>query len=163
MFIAHLPAGYLTANLLARKHKNRSSLIAVGLVCSILPDFDLLWFYLVDNRQTAHHEYFFHWPLFWCFLAFATWILSWILGQGQIRRYILVALTCLLVHMLLDSFAAEIYWLRPFSDFHLNAVEVPAKFEWWVWSFVFHWTFAVEIGICLAAAIVFLRNKKNAI
>lgn len=69
MFIAHLPAGYLVARHLANGHERRKWLIIAGLCASILPDLDLLWFYLIDNRQTAHHAYVFHWPLFWIFLA----------------------------------------------------------------------------------------------
>ena len=77
------------------------------------------------------------------------------------QAYILVGLVCLTLHMFLDSFAAEIYWLKPFSDMHLNVVEVPARYGWWVWNFVFHWTFAVELAICLVAAAVLVR-KRNA-
>lgn len=160
MFIAHLPAGYLAADLIASiKDQDRRGLIAVGLIASILPDTDLLWFYLVDNRQTAHHEYVFHWPLFWISIAFVVWAISWITDQRWIRPYILMALIGSLLHMMLDSFAAEIYWLRPFSEFHLNAVKVPARFEWWVWNFILHWTFAVELAICATAILVYRRRK----
>ncbi|MEE9389577.1 MAG: metal-dependent hydrolase [Paracoccaceae bacterium] len=161
MFIAHIPAGYLAASLFARKQKNRRSVLAVGIVCSVLPDMDLLWFYLVDSRQVAHHNYIFHWPLYWLSLALAGWIASWVLGHKGMRAYILVALICLLLHTLLDSFAAEIYWFRPFSDIHLNVIEVPARYGWWVWNFVFHWTFTVELAFCFVAAIVYFRRKND--
>ena len=55
MFVAHIPAGYLLTRYLSRGHADRKALILTGLVASVLPDTDLLWFYLVDNRQTAHH------------------------------------------------------------------------------------------------------------
>jgi inner membrane protein len=161
MFIAHIPAGYLASNLIAQKQTNRFRLLAFGIGCSILPDLDLLWFYLVDNRQTAHHAYIFHWPLFWCALALAAWFFSWTTKKAWMQTYILVGLVCLTLHMFLDSFAAEIYWLKPFSDMHLNVVEVPARYGWWVWNFVFHWTFAAELAICLAAAAALVR-KRNA-
>ncbi len=161
MFIAHIPAGYLATNLLVRKQENRRGLLAVGLLCSILPDFDLLWFYLVDNRQTVHHEYLFHMPLFWISLALAAWFIAWIAGLKEMRSYIVVALVSVLLHLLLDSFAAEIYWLRPFSDVHLNLIEVPARFGWWVWNFIFHWTFAAELAIVAAAAIVWWRRTNG--
>jgi inner membrane protein len=159
MFIAHIPAGYLAASLAARKNENNRKLVATGLFFSVLPDFYLLWFYLVDNRQTAHHEYIFHWPLFWISAALLVWATSRALGKNDIQPYITVALVCLLLHMALDSFAAEIYWLRPFSDVHVNAVEVLPRFEWWVLNFVFHWTFAAEIAICVAAAVLFWRKN----
>ena len=57
-----------------------------------------------------------------------------------------------------DSIAAEIYWLAPFPDFHLNAVRVPARYDWWVWNFILHWTFAIEIAICLAPGLLLRRT-----
>lgn len=163
MFIAHLPAGYLATRGLNRRFglapDRARSLLAVALLCSVLPDFDLLWFYLVNDRQTAHHAYITHWPLFWIAVAALAAMMPW----GEHRRtalaYIATGATCLLLHMAMDSFAAEIYWLRPFSDFHLNVVEVPARFDWWVWNFVLHWTFAVEVAICIAALTVAIFSR----
>jgi inner membrane protein len=162
MFIAHIPAGYLASSLIVQKQTNKCRLLAFGIGCSVLPDLDLLWFYLVDNRQTGHHAYIFHWPLFWCALAMGAWLFSWHTKKAWMHAYIVVGLVCLTLHMFLDSFAAEIYWLKPLSDMHLNVVEVPAQYNWWVWNFVFHWTFAVELAICLVAAAVFLSKRSPA-
>ena len=165
MFIAHLPAGYLATRGLARRLEvppaQRGRLLAFGLVCSVLPDADLLWFYLIDNRQTEHHHYVTHWPLTWVALAVLAAALPWGAKRGAAHAFILTGLACLLLHMALDSFAASIFWLRPFSDLHLNAVTVPARFDWWVWNFVLHWTFAAEIAICLAAIIVAARHGRR--
>ncbi len=69
MFIAHLPAGYvLTRHLLDRAPAGDAlsrRILAFGLLASVLPDFDLLYFYLIDNRQTLHHLYWPHLPAFW--------------------------------------------------------------------------------------------------
>ncbi|SHE83271.1 inner membrane protein [Loktanella atrilutea] len=158
MFIAHLPAGYLATRAMACRldvpRGLRGRLMAFGLVCSVLPDADLLWFYLVDNRQTEHHDYVTHWPLFWIALAALAAALPWGRTRRTAHAFIVTGLICLLLHMALDSFAAAIYWLRPLSDVHVNAVTVPARFDWWVWNFVLHWTFAIEIAICLAAVAV---------
>ncbi len=162
MFIAHLPAGYITTHMIARRRANWRGLLAVGLLFSILPDFDLLWFYLIDNRQTAHHEYITHWPLFWVGVASIATVLAAVTKHPTARPYIAVALICVLVHMVLDSFAAEIYWLRPFSDAHLNAVDVPAKHNWWVLNFILHWTFAAELAICFVAGVVFWQDWETA-
>jgi len=136
MFIAHLPAGYLVSHVLAGARAERRSLVATGLFCSALPDTDLLWFYLLDNRQTPHHEYLFHWPFFWIAVAMVLAGATLLCGRRDLLPYLWVGVVCLLVHLLLDSFAAEIYWFAPFSDWHLNAVIVPARFDWWVWNFV---------------------------
>jgi inner membrane protein len=165
MFIAHLPAGFLATRGLrpvqALPDKLWTKLLAFGLACSVLPDADLAWFYLVDQRPTEHHAYLTHWPLFWVAVALVAVVLPWGRRRAVAQAFIATGLTCLLLHMALDSFAATIYWLRPFSDLHLNVVTVPARFDWWVWNFIFHWTFAFEIAICLAAAVVAIRRRNS--
>jgi inner membrane protein len=78
--------------------------------------------------------------------------------RPRLYPFIGIALACLLLHMVLDSIAAEILWLKPFSDFEVNLVEVPARYDWWVWSFVLHWTFLLELAIVLAAGITLWRD-----
>lgn len=129
-------------------------LIATGLVASVLPDLDLIWFYLVNDRQTPHHAFAFHWPLFWCAIAVASWAVARAAKWPRAQPFIWVAFACLILHMLLDSVAADIDWLMPFAMGRVNFTEVPARFDWWVWSFVFHWTFLLELMIVLVAAIV---------
>ena len=49
MFIAHAPAGYLLANL----HNPTASktFLLCAVIANILPDADLLYFYLIDHRK----------------------------------------------------------------------------------------------------------------
>ncbi|MBL4811255.1 MAG: metal-dependent hydrolase [Rhodobacteraceae bacterium] len=160
MFIAHLPAGYLLANRMAKSHRHRKPLIAVGLFAAILPDLDLIWFYLVDDQQTNHHAYFFHWPLFWLGLALCAWLLAGAMQFNKAKPFIQIATASLLLHMALDSIAAEIGWLRPFFSAELHLVHIPSSYDWWVWNFIWHWTFALELIITLAAAFVFWRRSR---
>ncbi|WP_010138413.1 metal-dependent hydrolase [Oceanicola sp. S124] len=157
MFLAHLPAGYLLARQLAK----RRALILTGCAASLLPDTDLLWFYLVDQRQTLHHAYVFHWPLFWIATALAGWGLARVLNRPRILPFLGVALACLLLHMVLDSLAGGIAWLAPLSDLELRLVEVPARHGWWVWNFVLHWTMLVEVLILAAFAIALSRDLRR--
>lgn len=162
MFIAHLPAGYLLTRRMVARQRSRGTLLAVGLAASVLPDLDLIWFYLVDNRQSVHHAYLFHWPLFWVALA------ALALGGARLAQrpgagpVIAVALAGLLLHMALDSIAAGIAWAAPFSDFEINLVQVPARHGWWVWNFVLHWTFALELAILAAAGGTLWRDTRAA-
>lgn len=166
MFLAHLPAGYLLSRALSKGQKHRNALIATAMVASVVPDLDLFWFYLVSDRQTAHHAYFFHWPLFWVGLALLAWL---IVRAARLKvprfktaePFILMALAGTLLHMVLDSVAAEIYWLKPFSNVELNLVHVDAQYDWWVWNFVLHWTFLIELTITVIAAITFWRDKRD--
>lgn len=162
MFIAHLPAGYLLTQGLARGHPSRKALIATGLVASVLPDLDLVWFYLVNNRQNPHHEFVFHWPVFWVALAGVSWLAAQALGWRKAGPFIGVALAGLLLHMVLDSIAAGIAWLMPFRDAQINLVAVPARHGWWVWNFILHWTFLLELAICGWTALVLWRNQGQA-
>ena len=158
LFIAHLPAGYLLADRMTKDQPHRAALIATGLVASIFPDFDLLWFYLIDGRQSPHHDYVFHWPLFWIAVAFVAWLTTVLCRKPKARPFIAVALACLLLHMALDSIAAEIAWFKPLSGFEVNLTEVPPRYDWWVWNFILHWTFALEIMITAAAGFKLWQN-----
>ena len=161
MFIAHLPAGYLLTRFIQDKARNPSrSLMWVGLLASIFPDFDLLYFYLIDNRQTEHHRYFVHMPITWLILAGLAWLLLFLTKKTRYSIYIVVALANLLLHLCLDSVAANIYWLYPLSETPVNLVEVPARYDGWVWNFFLHWTFALEMLIVIAA--IYVGNKRRA-
>ncbi len=164
MFIAHLPAGYLLTDALTRPLVRQATgvpkgLMAAGLAASVLPDLDLFWFYFVDARQSLHHAYLSHMPLFWVAMAGALWLGGRALGWRLAGLFAGVMLANLLLHMALDSVAAGIGWLRPFSDWNLNLVTVPARYGWWVWNFVLHWTFALELTLCAAAAVVLARRR----
>ncbi|MFV0472641.1 MAG: metal-dependent hydrolase [Pikeienuella sp.] len=159
MFIAHIPAGYLLANRLSRNHPDRAALIAIGLVAAVFPDTDLFWFYLVDGRQTAHHAYLFHWPLFWTALAALALAAARLAHWRRAGRFILVALIGLMSHMALDSVAAAIPWLAPFSAREFGLFEVSPRPGWWVWTFVLHWSFALELAILLAACATLWRER----
>ena len=61
MIIAHLPAGYiLNEKLQARYNCNKYTW--VGLLASILPDFDVISFY-INNYEIPHHDYWPHYLL----------------------------------------------------------------------------------------------------
>ena len=138
--------------------------MATGLFFSVAPDLDLLWFYLASNRTIPHHQYVSHWPMLWTAIFGAGLLFSIILGKPSWRPYLFIGFASVILHLVLDSIAAEIYWFAPFSDFHLNIVHVPAQYGWWVWNFVLHWTFALEIAICLGAVLTLCRaHKKKAL
>jgi inner membrane protein len=152
MFIGHLPAGFLMSRAIASlAPAHARGVMAAGLIASIAPDTDLLWFYLVDARQTHHHAFITHRPVVWIGLAAAGLLLAALLRRGWIAVAAATVLANALLHMALDSIAGQIAWFWPLSDRTLTLVEVPAQGGWWVWNFVFHWTFAVELAVVAAA------------
>lgn len=75
MFIAHLPAGYLSAKYLYRRFAATGVPFGLFILASIAgalaPDLDLFYFFLVDHRRTPHHLYWSHFPLVWAVLLAA--------------------------------------------------------------------------------------------
>lgn len=162
MFIAHLPAGYLLTRCLQRKAGNHSQRVLwAGLIASILPDVDLFYYYLVDHRQTLHHHYITHLPMAWLFAALVVSACITIAGRQRYLIYVGVCLANVMLHMLLDSIAAGIYWLYPLSGVEVNLIQVPATHRWWVWNFVLHWTFGLELLIIIAAFWTWKQHAKN--
>ncbi|KZL00912.1 hypothetical protein PsAD5_00753 [Pseudovibrio sp. Ad5] len=150
MFIAHLPAGYLLGKA-ATKYLNQKSkqLVMWTSIGSVLPDADMLYFYLIDNQSTHHRHYLTHWPM--------TWMMLIALSAVLLHRNFRVGVIPLglgmggLLHMLLDSVAAPVFWLAPFSKLQVELVKIPAIYDNYIWSFILHWTFAFEILICSVA------------
>lgn len=159
MFVAHLPAGYiLTRRLVDRAPEagvSRRSLLALGLISAILPDFDLLYFYLVDQRQTLHHLYWTHLPLFWLGPAAVSLTLCAWTGNKRITLAALVFYANIFLHLLLDTVVGKMFWFYPFHAESFSLFEVPARHAWWVWNYILHWSFGLELLICAWALAVY--------
>ena len=169
MFIAHLPAGYLWTRFFTAKRgmadvpsSRYRRLMALGLIGSLLPDVDMLYFYLIDNRQHLHHGYWTHIPLFWLGLFVVTLLIGRLLKKPLIAPAATVLFSNVFVHLFLDTLVGKIPWLYPFSTHAFVMFNVPAQYGWWVWNFVFHWTFLLEITILAAALVVLLRLRLKA-
>ena len=170
MFIAHLPAGYLLTRLMVgsplapHRQGHRSilrpslGLLFVGMLASVLPDIDLLYFYLIDNRKVHHHLYWTHVPLFWLLTGVAgLLILGWFNVQ-RFSHYVWVFSVNIQVHFLLDTVGGGIAWAYPFNMVLYQFVEVPAVYTWWVANYLWHWTFLLELVIVYMAMLVYARE-----
>lgn len=151
MFVAHLPAGYLMARRLAprlaRDSGRQRMLMAICLVASVLPDVDLLYFYLVDARRTMHHDYWTHIPAFWL-LATGVALALFRIARAPVPWAAAAALLAgVLLHLALDTIAGGIAWSYPYETSSIVLVEVPARFGWWPWNFLLHWTILLEVAI----------------
>ena len=158
MFIAHLPAGYLLGKATSRLHNLKTrKLVIWTAIGSVLPDADRIYFHLIDNQSTHHRFYWSHWPVTWLtLLAASIMILRWKPIIGIIPFGLSLGG---LLHMILDSVAAPVLWLAPFSNLKIEFVKIPAIYENYIWSFVLHWTFAFEILICSIAVVVFWASR----
>lgn len=167
MFIAHLPAGYLVTRYGLRSfgarwtHSSRLKYyVMFALVCSVLPDFDLIYFYLVDHRQHEHHSYWTHIPLFWVLFTALLYFSAKAFFKKNFSAACIILLVNTQLHMLLDSVAGGIYWLYPFHGEKYRLFVITARFDWWVFNYLFHWTFLLELSIIVATAyVVWVDNK----
>jgi len=119
MFIAHLPAGYLLAKLFkieqTKETLSEKTIISLALIGSVLPDFDLIYFYLFDNRQHLHHSYWTHIPVYWVLIYVSAMTLSQIIKHKKLFYISTILFCCIILHLILDTMVGGILWLYPFS------------------------------------------------
>jgi inner membrane protein len=160
MLIAHLPSGYILATLARRRVGEQPLMMAAALAGAMAPDLDMLYFYLIDAGKTHHHAFISHWPLFWL----ASGLVSLALGKWLVPRYLPAVgmfFAGVMLHMVLDSIAAPIFWLLPFDATPVELVKVPASYGNWVLSFALHWTFLLELAICAWAGWLALGDRRT--
>ena len=156
MIIAHLPAGYLLTKLISPKFDpaRKASLWFCALAASLLPDLDILWFHL-EGGVRNHLYYPTHWPLLWLAL-FAGAVIFLLLIKGRdLIVYPAVMLSNIMLHLLLDTLAGPIFYAATILGEKVQIIRVPAIYDWWVWNFLRHWTFQLELMIWAAAALVY--------
>lgn len=159
MIIAHAPSGYILATSIMRRIASApvtvKAVVAAGVIGALAPDFDMAYFHLIDNRQTHHHKYISHWPILW--LALTVVSALWFSHAKQSRAAALSLVFCLgaVLHVLLDSFVGDIWWFAPFLDQPYAMFTVPARFKPWWLNFILHWSFAVELAICIWALLIY--------
>lgn len=160
MIISHLPAGYILTKVLQQRI-NTTALIWGGLLGSIFPDFDILYFYLIDGQQVFHHHYWTHLPLFWLSIACVAFPITRILGLQNLTQGSLFFFANIALHLCLDTLASPMYWLRPFANegFQIFAHNIEVKFDFWVWNYMLHPVFAPEVLICGVASALWIQKN----
>lgn len=167
MFIAHLPAGYLVTKGLEKalpfdglQTVSRKWLMVAGLLGSMLPDFDMVYFHLIDHRQHLHHGYWTHIPFFWV-CVFLLWGALALIGKRvSLGLYGIVVSANVFVHLLLDTIVGKVRWLYPFSGRDIVFFHVPSVHDWYVWNFVLHWTFLFEVALVIGASYLLIRSRR---
>ncbi len=149
MFIAHLPAGYITAKLLFKQFADTGFsaklLVLAGVLGGIAPDFDMFYFYLIDNRQNHHHTYWPHYPVLWLAILATSSIWFKLAANKSSAALALLFSISGFIHMLLDSIVGDIWWFAPFVDKPYAMFTVEAVYKPWWLNFILHWSFVLEI------------------
>ncbi len=163
MFVAHLPAGYLLSKYFESKSKRKKIswrlFLTFGLIGSILPDLDLLYFYLIDGHQHQHHSYWTHIPIYWVFL-YTFFASVFILKKNKHMLFITTFIFIdVMLHIILDTVAGGIMWSYPINTQYFSFFSVLPQYNWWVLNFIFHWTFLFEVVIIIFAFIIFKASE----
>ncbi|MGH1464907.1 MAG: metal-dependent hydrolase [Cognatishimia sp.] len=150
MLIGHLPSGYIAACTCEKFTSSRT--FFVGMVLgAFLPDIDMLWFHFVDHGAVHHHEYITHRPIVWLAVLTIGFILQ--------RKFLLGLGLGGILHMLLDTLAGAIVWGWPLATEPNTLVIVQATHDHWIKSFLWHWTFKVEIVVTLSGLGLFVFRR----
>ena len=168
MFIGHLPAGYLWTRFLLRRYESANganhhyrSYFGLGLLGSVLPDLDLVYFYVIDRQQHLHHGYWTHLPVFWLGALSASLAVSGLLRSRVLAVASIALISNVLLHLLLDTVVGKIRWLYPWTATDFVLFEVAARYDWWVWNFVLHWSFLLELALLAWAAAALVAARKR--
>jgi hypothetical protein len=156
MIIGHLPSGYILGRVL---RVGSPTLMFACILGAIFPDFDLLFFYLVDDRAFHHHKYWVHAPAFWLFVSTVIAPILWYFSKPLLALFGAFALGNLL-HILLDSIAGGIMWAWPFSSDLISLVTVQPTHSHFVLSFMAHWTFWLELFLWAIAVLLYFRRRR---
>ncbi len=158
MFIGHIPAGYILTKMV-QKNMRTTKYLLVGLVASILPDIDMFYFYLIDNKQNLHHSYWIHIPFYWFIIGAVTFLAIWLINKKEYYVAAIIFFSNIFLHLLLDTIVGKIEWLYPFTDQAFYWFEVPSVYAFWVYNFIFHWTFLLEVGVIISAGYILIQDR----
>jgi len=162
MFISHVPAGYISSKLLYPRFANSGVpakyFLWAGTAGAVAPDFDMLYFYLVDHCQHHHHTYVTHYPIVWIILLLAS-IIALKSGDNPCIASLAVIFSLNgLIHMLLDSIVGDIWWFAPFVWKPFAFFTVQARYKPWWLSFILHGSFALELAILAWGTYIYRRG-----
>jgi len=164
MFIGHVAGGYILTTFVLKKtdlsDHLKNTLFWMGIVASILPDFDIFYFYLIDHRQNSHHSYWTHLPIYWLAITAFLLITSTVFKKKVWTIATIILSTNVFLHLILDTFTGHIQWFYPFYNHRFVLFHVPAIYGWWIWNFLFHWTFLFEILLLIMAYMIYRKNIK---
>lgn len=156
MLIAHVPMGYIIAK---KRKAETKSLMSASILFSVLPDFDLLYYYIFDDRSRSHHLYFPHLPIamFGSFLVLLPFVQF--SPIKKLRPYVSLFYINWVVHLILDTVTGGIAWLYPLKSTLIKLIQIPAHMSHWILSFIFHYSFLIEIGIVFYAFLLWKKSR----
>jgi inner membrane protein len=124
-----LPAGYiLIKKLQARYDYNKYTW--VGLLASILPDFDVISFY-INHYEIPHHDYWPHYPFYWLLIGIFAFPVIHLIKIEKYRMMFIFSFANIFLHLFLDTITGEVKWLYPFSDQYISFFNWQLIYSFW--------------------------------
>ncbi|WP_445369333.1 metal-dependent hydrolase [Methylomonas sp. BW4-1] len=165
MIVAHLPAGYIVSTLLFRRFAKYGvsgiNFLRAGLLGSIAPDLDMIYFYGFDHRAHPHHSYFSHFPSVWLLLLTLAILCFQHCRHKKLPVLALIFTGNGMLHMVLDYISTNIYWLAPFVNKPFALIKVPSVYQDWWLNFLLHRSFVLEILLVIWATGLWFRRRLN--
>jgi membrane-bound metal-dependent hydrolase YbcI (DUF457 family) len=183
LWLGHIALGYLASKLVISllgiplSPNQADSLILIGMMAAILPDIDLVPFFLRHKsfkiqKDKSHRKVWSHAPLLWAFLIII--VASFLKSQFALMS-VLVFLIGSLSHFLADSIEYGVFWLWPFSKKKVYIREANGNGNGVSYSpeghtayqhykhflksvYIRNWTVRVEAIILIVAAFVFFSS-----
>lgn len=148
MLMAHGPIGFLLTHVVMKKwwgkkitSRQKWLLLALGFVSGIVPDFDIIYIYLVDASKN-HRELLSH-SLIVYIIAFVVLYLVAILSKRNVVKMgVIIFFLGIMSHLLVDGIFGQVGYLMPFS-IELYGISDFTFFKPWVFliNFVLEFTF----------------------
>ena len=154
-----MPAGYIVSKIQDKKAK--PSYVVCSIIFSIWSDLDLFYYYFFDKTGAFHHTYFTHLPIIALSGFFIMFPLIHLQRLKRFSSYYWIFYINWGLHMICDTLTGGILWLYPFSNRLFTIISIPPISRSWIVSFVFHWSFIIELMIVVWAAVIFIKNLKQ--
>lgn len=109
---AHISGGYIALNIINRISPNleltNNELMIAGLIGSVLPDIDYVFFKYVKD----HHNSWTHTPVFWIAIYIIVLILSLVFNEPILRSYSTALIIGIFTHLFLDWYSGRTTGIR---------------------------------------------------
>lgn len=168
MIFSHAPAGFLvtyaTKKIWDKNLTKRQTLwiFIIGTFSAILPDFDVLYFYLFKADST-HRELFTHSFFIYLVIALIIFLVGFLLKKQFIKSISIVFFFSILSHLLLDSLTAGVLWLYPFNNYLYGLLSISCMNDGFYGQNLFVFTLSVEVlmFVLLFNLIAHIKSKSK--
>jgi len=163
MLIGHLPAGYFLTRALIKKYKIPLTplWLGLGLIASVIPDFDHIFNILFQNNIFNHRLLLTHIPFTYVIILIISLIVYKIKKWTWLKWGMIIILPNIFLHLILDTLFVGIEWLWPFYPKLIGIYNVNITEGIIVPNYYHHWYWYLEIIFWIIAIIAVIKSYKK--